>query len=542
MATTGTNYTAKWKLIDGTLTISPISGNSGEMRGPWTFIMTSPYIKKVIDMTDEEWLSVVRIVFEGNISIKESDFDGTAYIPRASSMFSQWNALTGDVTLSNVVYIDIRGLNTTGCTSFSSMFARLSSLTEIVGLDTLVTSSSDDYSSMFLGTDISELNLSSFENMNTANIKDMIDGMNYLATVVFPINFSRTSPKKNNTETEYYSFGIAKWNVQAVNSQAQITITSDEDFFSLESGQGGTWTRDISGSATLLFRVNAVQRDGNNVTVSYFFTTSTATAYVYLKESSASSFPQSPTETISLTGSGNGTLNLTLATDSSYELQFIVSDGVTNLYVFASVDSNVLLIEVDNNGNVRAAGDIEDGYGNKLSEMIDLFYPVGSYYETSKSQAEFDPNDVWGGTWELETAGQVHVSSGSGYAVSGAETNTSDGGSKYLQAHTHSDNFTLPNHLHSTGGTASEGTDRFLTAGSGDGWGVGRRTIKNGTGTSLAGNFYNEDHPITRKAYTGNPCSNPSIAGSVGAVSGATTGNAGNMPPYIVVNRWHRTA
>ena len=546
MATTGTNYTAKWELVDGVLTISPVSGNSGEMRGEWAPAMgNSPYIKKVVDMTDEEWLSVTHIVFVGSIKIKMQEFGGSNYYPNAVDLFAQTSPYLqyGDFSLQNVVSIDVSGLDTAGCTGFIYTFQHLASLVEIIGIDTLDTSSANDYSYMFNGTSLSELDLSDFSNMNTANIANMFSSMDYLASVILPNNFSRTSPSLNNEETTYYkSIGMASSLVPATNQQTQVTVMSDNDFFSLETGQGGTWIRHISGSATLSFKINSVQRDGNNVTVSYSYATSTATAYVYLKESSASSFPQSPTETISLTGSGNGTLNLTLATDSSYEIQFIVSDGETNLYVFASVDSNVLLIEVDNNGNVRAAGDIEDGYGNKLSEMIDLFYPVGSYYETSKSQAEFDPNDVWGGTWELETAGQVHVSSGSGYAVSGAETNTSDGGSKYLQAHTHSDNFTLPNHLHLTGGTASEGTDRFLTAGSGDGWGVGRRTIKNGTGTSLAGNFYNENHPISRKMYTGNPSSNPSIAGSVGAVSGPTTGTAGNMPPYIVVNRWHRTA
>jgi hypothetical protein len=71
--------------------------------------------------------------------------------------------------------------------------------------------------------------------------------------------------------------------------------------------------------------------------------------------------------------------------------------------------------------------------------------------------------------------------------------------------------------------------------GSGDGWGVIRRTIKNGTGTSLAGNFYNENHPMTRKANTGNPTTNPSIAGSVGAVNNVSTGTSGNYPPYKVV-------
>ena len=40
---------------------------------------------------------------------------------------------------------------------------------------------------------------------------------------------------------------------------------------------------------------------------------------------------------------------------------------------------------------------------------------MGSYYETSDST--FNPNTAWGGTWSLETAGQVHVSAGTGYTI-----------------------------------------------------------------------------------------------------------------------------
>lgn len=40
--------------------------------------------------------------------------------------------------------------------------------------------------------------------------------------------------------------------------------------------------------------------------------------------------------------------------------------------------------------------------------LVDLIYPVGSYYHTSDSG--FNPNAVWGGTWVLETDGTVLVS------------------------------------------------------------------------------------------------------------------------------------
>lgn len=47
------------------------------------------------------------------------------------------------------------------------------------------------------------------------------------------------------------------------------------------------------------------------------------------------------------------------------------------------------------------------------SDMIDVFYPVGSYYETSDTT--FNPNTAWlGTTWVEDTAGQVLVAQDSG--------------------------------------------------------------------------------------------------------------------------------
>ena len=42
------------------------------------------------------------------------------------------------------------------------------------------------------------------------------------------------------------------------------------------------------------------------------------------------------------------------------------------------------------------------------SAIMDLFYPVGTYYETSN--VDFDPNVAWGGTWVLDSQGKVTVS------------------------------------------------------------------------------------------------------------------------------------
>lgn len=135
--------------------------------------------------------------------------------------------------------------------------------------------------------------------------------------------------------------------------------------------------------------------------------------------------------------------------------------------------------------------------GITRESIRDFFYPVGSYFETSDTS--FDPNTAWGGTWVKEVAGQVHVSAGTGYSVSGANTNTSDGGEK---THTLTVN-EMPSHTHDSGGA-------YTFYGSG-----------NETGTLM---LWTDVTGTARTRATGG-------------------GQAHNiMQPYIVVNRWHRTA
>lgn len=158
--------------------------------------------------------------------------------------------------------------------------------------------------------------------------------------------------------------------------------------------------------------------------------------------------------------------------------------------------------------------------------LIDLYHPVGSYYETSDTT--FDPNVSWGGTWVLELEGMVHISAGTGYVVNGATTNTSDGGSPYIQAHTHA--FTQPNtpnhtHTHTYAGDASSALSGSNPSNLGS-------VVRMTTSSSTTGSW------STNSTGGGVACT----GGAVGAVSGVTTGTAGNMPPYIIVNRWHRTA
>lgn len=159
-------------------------------------------------------------------------------------------------------------------------------------------------------------------------------------------------------------------------------------------------------------------------------------------------------------------------------------------------------------------------------DMTDLFYPVGSYYETS--DADFKPADVWGGTWELETQGRVHVSAGSGYDVgsTGGYTDSivpshthsipSIGGSTGYVSADHSHNTPFRD-IHSTGGSRQYYAYNYGQADSIANWGT-------------SGISANHTHGFTLGASTS------------GDASGNATLSNANMQPYINVYKWKRTS
>lgn len=73
MATSGTNYTGKWSLNDGILTISPKSGTAGTMR-PDGYTLAGANLLNYISLTSDEIESVRSIVFEKSINLHEVGF------------------------------------------------------------------------------------------------------------------------------------------------------------------------------------------------------------------------------------------------------------------------------------------------------------------------------------------------------------------------------------------------------------------------------------------------------------------------------------
>lgn len=188
----------------------------------------------------------------------------------------------------------------------------------------------------------------------------------------------------------------------------------------------------------------------------------------------------------------------------------LIANGADTLSVIAD---DAITVTGDESGQ-------ELTIGLDYSILFNALYPVGSYYETSNTS--FDPNVSWSGTWELDSAGKVTVARD----VNDADFDTigETGGSKYIQAHTHS--FTqpkIPNHTHNLKVASPNNTGTLSTS-----------QIQYGKPT---GTNYTNDNAVSSSG-GGGSCT----GGSVGAVSGTTTGTSGNLQPYVVVNRWHRTA
>ena len=153
-----------------------------------------------------------------------------------------------------------------------------------------------------------------------------------------------------------------------------------------------------------------------------------------------------------------------------------------------------------------------------VKEVIDIVYPVGSIWESTTSS---DPNKLWPGTtWSLMDGGRVLVSSGSYSDSSGSYSyslGATGGEAKHklttneLASHVHGASASTDSHTH-TAWTVIGGSD-FLGGHSGNNGKWGNTTTSQNS----------HSHSINISATGGN-------------------GYHENRPPYVVVNRWKRTA
>ena len=119
---------------------------------------------------------------------------------------------------------------------------------------------------------------------------------------------------------------------------------------------------------------------------------------------------------------------------------------------------------------------------------LDFVHPIGSFYDTD--DADFDPNKVWGGSWELYV-NRVRVGAGDLYQL----------GDEFGEAEHTLTVDEMPNHTH-------------------------------------RGNIYNQGSGMTYNHVTWGTCGTDNIAGT--AVGGSQPHN--NLQPSYAVYMWHRIA
>lgn len=176
---------------------------------------------------------------------------------------------------------------------------------------------------------------------------------------------------------------------------------------------------------------------------------------------------------------------------------------------------------------IKSYVDAHSGGGVSLSSV----YPVGSIYMSTNATS---PATLFGGTWErirdrfLLAAGSTYAAGNSG----GSDTMTA----AMLPSHTHSFSGNTGNE---TGHTHTVSGQQFLSMSS-KGAGVTRKTIKQGTGTSLSQMVRSEDNAIYRQDDPASTGHTHGFSGTTSATGNGTSGN--NMPPYLTVYMWQRTA
>lgn len=154
----------------------------------------------------------------------------------------------------------------------------------------------------------------------------------------------------------------------------------------------------------------------------------------------------------------------------------------------------------------------ESSSGQVSKSLIDLFYPVGSYYETSNTS--FNPNTAWGGTWVEDTGGRVTLAANSSYTTGATGGATSN--SHYHQYGV--------GHGEYYGSTA--GKEIWAWNGQSDSW-VASTTL---------------DSP-SQQLNSGLKDTSSALEFNRRTVKTNTDSKSvSTMQPYIVVKRWHRTA
>lgn len=272
------------------------------------------------------------------------------------------------------------------------------------------------------------------------------------------------------------------------------------------------------------------------VTYSYASCSSknTVTRTTYYKKSTASSWTNASASFSSGTaftfGGGN------LSADYSYDIRYTIADAFTTVNVYDVVTTAAVVMDFKAGGKGVAVGKVSEFddtfevsekwdvkvYGKLLkSYLVDSIYPVGSIYMSVDSTS---PGTLFGGTWS-QLQNRFLLGAGSSYTAG----NT--GGASTVTLTTSQ----IPSHTHTfTGSSATTSSDSHThtvpnTKGNNSGSATRAETWADASasGRTLTTSSDAHTHTVTAKG------TNSSTGGG---------GSHTNMPPYLVVYMWKRTA
>lgn len=172
--------------------------------------------------------------------------------------------------------------------------------------------------------------------------------------------------------------------------------------------------------------------------------------------------------------------------------------------------------------------------GGSVSEILNVFYPVGTIYETMNDS--FNPNTAWGGTWEKLTD-KFLVAKGSTYTGTGGAATHSHSGSGNVGATTLTAS-QIPAHTH---GKKSL-TGSLISVLCDDGATIAASGIIS-TSTPRVRSWSGSDGNAVRSITIDASHEHTSVGGGGSHThSMGSTASSSNIPPYQAVNIWRRTA
>ena len=246
-------------------------------------------------------------------------------------------------------------------------------------------------------------------------------------------------------------------------------------------------------------------------------------------------------------------------TDKSYDVQITVEDTIDSSIATTFISTAFFTIDFKKGGKSIAFGsaapDDFEGFtcamkirldGDGKTSLLDYVYPVGSIYMSVNSTS---PQTFLGGTW-VRLTDTFLLAAGSTYTADDGTHTTATGGAATVTltadetgVHQHTHNFTQPTVNGGavtdgiTGGSHSHYLNYFSkTVAKGTAYDRPAGTTSSGTANGYVTNSPSHTHSLPSHTHT--------VSG--GAVGNTTAANAtkahNNMPPYLPVYMWKRTA